>query len=257
MAPQSVDRVMRVLLSFASDGPELGISDISRHVGLGKSVVHRIVSGLANFDFVTRDAGTSRYRLGPGAIQLGLGALEQLDVGAVAGPVMQSLRAQTQETVTLSLKVGDHRIYLSQLESPRDIRMRVELGRSFPLYAGASGRAILAHLRPAEQARYLDGTELVSLTAGTIHTRATLESDLTEVARRGFAASAGERDPLAAAVAAPLLGVDGSVIGALSVCGPVPRFTPEKVEGFGLLVKQAAADITEALGQQYRSAAIV
>jgi DNA-binding IclR family transcriptional regulator len=255
-APQAVDRVMRVLLSFASAGPELGISEISRHIGLGKSVVHRIVTGLANFDFVSRDPVTSRYRLGPGAIQLGLGALEQLDVGSVARPVMEALRARTQETVTLSIKVGDHRTYLSQLESPRDIRMMVEIGRSFPLYAGASGRAILAHLPVAERAHYLDTTELVSLTAGTIHSREALERDLEVVVRRGYAASAGERDPLAAAVAAPVLGLEGSVIGAISVCGPVPRFTAEQVDAFGTLVKQSAAELATLLGRQTRPAAV-
>jgi DNA-binding IclR family transcriptional regulator len=256
--PQAVDRVVRVLLAFSAAGPELGISDLSRQVGLGKSVVHRIVTGLARLGFVSQDPTTSRYRLGPGAIQLGLSALEQYDLASVARPVMENLRAGSQETVTLTIKVGDHRTYLSQLESPRDIRMRVEIGRSFPLYAGASGRAILASLPEAERNRYLDTTPLVSLTAGTIHSREKLERDLETVGSQGYASSAGERDPLAAAVAAPLKDATGALIGAISICGPVPRFTPERVEAYGRLVQDATAELSAQLAhnRQFASSAV-
>ena len=253
VGPQAVDRVLRVLLAFCSAGHELGISELSREVGLGKSVVHRILGGLMVFDFVTQDPKTSRYRLGPGATQLGLSALGSLDLLGIARPVMERLREETRETVTVSIKVGDHRTYAAQVESPQDIRMRVEVGRSFPLYAGASGRAILAHLPPEELAHYLDVTPIVSLTPGTINSREALVEELQHVRQRGYAASAGERDPLAAAVAAPLRSLDGDVIGAISVCGPVPRFTPDRVFVIGESVRDAAAQVSAAMGYRMRS----
>ncbi len=237
-----------MLLAFCSAGPDLGISEVSRQVGLGKSVVHRILSSLAAHDFVSQHHLTSRYRLGPGALQVGLSALGELDVSHTARPIMAALRERTRETVTLSIRVGDHRTYVAQLESPQDVRMRVEVGRTFPLYAGASGRAILAHLPRLERDQYLDVTELVSLTAGTIHSRAALEEELQRVVDRGYAASAGERDPLAAAVAAPLWSVDGGVMGAVSICGPVPRFTPDQVLAMGDLVRDGADRISAAMG---------
>jgi len=244
--------VVRVLLAFCSAGPDLGISEVSRQVGLGKSVVHRILSSLAAHDFVTQHEQTSRYRLGPGALEVGLSALGELDVSHSARPIMVELRERTRETITLSIRVGDHRTYVAQLESPQDVRMRVEFGRTFPLYAGASGRAILAHLPRQERDEYLDATELVPLTAGTIHSRAAMEDELQRVVERGYAASAGERDPLAAAVAAPLWSVDGGVLGAVSICGPVPRFTPDQVLAMGELVRDGADRISAAMG--YRAA---
>jgi DNA-binding IclR family transcriptional regulator len=239
--------VADVLALFTAGPAALGVSEIARELGLSKAVVHRILQSLASRSFVEADPQTRGYRLGPAAVALGARALRDLDLRRAASPVLQRLRETTRETTTLSALLGGARVYLDQYESPQEIKMTVELGRPHPLHAGASSRAILAFLpEPAREAVITD--ELAPLTAETIVDPAQLRRRLAEVRETGCATSLGERQHGAASVAAPVFGMDGQVVGSISVCGPVSRFDPQTVRRYVPLVREAALEISRALG---------
>jgi DNA-binding IclR family transcriptional regulator len=245
---QTVERALTVLLAFTESDRVLGVSDIARSLGLPKSAVHRILATLLKVGFVERDEPTGRYRLGPRAIDLGMVAMGTADIRAMALPIMQELSRQTSETVTLSMLVGRERVYVSQVEGPNTIRMTVRVGARYPLYAGASGRAILAALPPAERDAYLASTELAALTEDTITSPAMLLAEVNRVRELGYAHSSGERDPWAAAVAAPLVTSRGRVVGSVSVCGPRQRFGAAEVAAYGAAVVEAAAVLSAGIG---------
>lgn len=243
-----MEQTGRLLLAFSEVGPELGVTELAHHLSLPKSVVFRWLATLKGIGFVAQDPETRRYRLGLRAISLGLTALDQVSLTQLALPVMEDLRARSSETVTLSLRVDDHRVYVSQLEGPQDVRMRVKIGKPWPLYAGASGRAILAALSDEEVDGYLSRVPLVPLTSHTISDKAELLLSIEEVRRAGYAVSQGERDAWAGSVAAPIR--EGSkVVGSISVCGPLPRFSRERAEEFGRMVAEAAIGLSERLSQ--------
>ncbi|WP_226582425.1 IclR family transcriptional regulator [Acuticoccus sediminis] len=219
----AADRVADVLLAFSAGEPRLGVTALSRQLGLSKAVVHRILQSLVAKGLLQYAAGTRAYDLGPAAAMLGARMLSQLDIRDISRPELIELRSATGETTTLSLLVNDGRAYVEQYVSPQEITMTVELGRSYPLHAGASSQAILANLDGRDRDRVLDGA-LPALTAGTITDRGTLLAALEEVRRRGYAATRGERQPGAASVAAPIFAAGGRVAGAISVCGPLYRF---------------------------------
>lgn len=240
---EAADRVADVLLLFARSDDPLGVSRIARSLSLSKAVVHRILQSLASRSLVQPVPGGSAYVLGPAAAGLAARAWSQLDVRSVASPVLRRLRDQTRETTTLSVLVGNQRIYLDQFESPQEIKMVVEIGPRFPLHSGASSRAILAHLpQPVvdEAVRQL------------AHIRPDLDvdayvADLDEVRRRGWAASLNERGTGAASIAAPFFDAAGHVLGSVSASGPVFRYTGETDEEQARLVVAAAKEITERL----------
>jgi IclR family transcriptional regulator, acetate operon repressor len=246
---EAADRVADVLLLFVSGPPSLGVSTISRELGLAKAVVHRILASLASRELVVADRATREYRLGPAAMAIGARALRGSDLRAAARPVLARLRDETRETTTLSQLVGDTRIYLDQFESPQEIKMLVEIGRAFPLHAGSSSKAILAFLPEARREAILRG-RLERLTPQTICDPDRLRAVLAEIAREGVAVSRGERQHGAGSVAAPVFDVDGDVRGAISICGPIDRFWPSEVERFVPMVRAAAQEISRALGWQ-------
>src|SRR3712207_9201633 len=68
----SADRVADILLTFAGTGGSLGVSEISRRLGLSKAVVYRILRSLVSRRLLSVDeAGGGRYRLGPAAAKIG------------------------------------------------------------------------------------------------------------------------------------------------------------------------------------------
>ena len=89
---------------------------------------------------------------------------------------------------------------------------------------------------------------LDALTPRTIVDAGRLRDRLEEVRRTGVAQSDGERQAGAGSVAAPVFGVDGSVQGAVSVCGPADRVGPAARERFVPLVVEAADRISRGMG---------
>lgn len=116
------------------------------------------------------DELTRTYSLGPAAAALGARALRDLDLRTTALPVLRHLHEETGETATISALVVGARVYLDQIVSVKQIRMTVELGRPYPLYAGASSKAILAVAPVDLRDRVLSG-ELAPLTKSTIGSR--------------------------------------------------------------------------------------
>ncbi len=241
-------RALQIVFAVAeSTEPDVGVSELARMLGLSKTVVHRAARTLVATGLFVVDERTRRYRLGPGAVSLGLAALNRLEVPKVAQPHMERLVARTAETATLSARYSDQRMYLAQVLSPQEIRMAVQLGKLFPLHVGGSSKAILSALDPAEAADYLDrnlGTGVA------VTSREELLAELSRIRARGFAVSRGERQVDAGSVAAPVFDATGRVYGAISICGPVARISGDKVDEYGALVVEAAAAVSAGLGHR-------
>lgn len=217
---ESADRVADVLVSFTRSDRPLGVSQIARDLGLSKAVVHRILQSLASRSLVQVVPGDARYALGPTAVGLGTKAWSQLDVRSLAAPTLRGLRDRTRETATLSVLVGNRRIYLDQYESPQEVKMVVEIGPQFPLHSGASSRSILAFLPPA----FID-----EVIAELVDVRPAVDVEeyrqgLELVRTQGYAASNNERNTGAASIAAPFFDASGNVLGSISSSGPAARY---------------------------------
>ncbi|MEQ8436546.1 MAG: IclR family transcriptional regulator [Ilumatobacter fluminis] len=244
----SIERAFEVLTLFAeSESPTLGVTEIADRLGYSKAVVHRILATCRKNNFVEFDPNTRRYALGPRFVELGMAYLDRIDVRSRARPVMTRLSEATAETVTLSIRSSWERVYVDQVTPERDVKMVVQLGRSFPLHAGASSKALLAFLPASQQDEYLERSDLGSLTGQTITDRDELVDELERIRECGYAVSLGERDATAGSAAAPVFGPDGRVLAVLSVAGPVDRFSSEVDRLIGLLL-EASANLTTAMG---------
>lgn len=242
-----VERALDILRLFAeSSSPTLGVTEISKATGLSKAVVHRILSACRAQGFLDLDEESHRYRLGVSSMRLGLAYLDRLDVRAVARRVMQRLVDATEETATLSGRVGWTRVYLDQVVPDRDVKMMVRLGHPFPLHTGASSKALLASLPADEQDEYC-AQPLERLTPLTITDPGALRRELDAIRIKGYAVSLGERDPSAGSVAAPVFDREGKLAAVVSVSGPVERFRSETERAAALLL-EATAEISRLLG---------
>jgi IclR family transcriptional regulator, acetate operon repressor len=245
----AVERAADVLSLFArSPRPDLGVTEIAQELGLSKAVVHRILASFRAKEFIELDESSRRYRLGRQSLALGLAYLDTIDIARMAHPVLRKLVEATNETATLSLRIGDSRVYVDQVTPPIDIKMMVKLGEAHPLHAGGSSKAMLAFLPAEEQEAYLT-RPLGKLTDLTITDVRTLKRELKAIRERGYAISFGERQAGAGSVAAPLLDHDGHPVAVMSLCGPVERFRGE-VDGLADKLLAATTDLSGRLGYQ-------
>ncbi len=246
----TIDRAVDVLFLFAASSGTLGVTEISNELGASKAAIHRILTSLRERNLLAADPESRRYSLGPAVLKLAAAYNNQLDLRSLALDEMRRLSAETDETATLSVRHGNRRVYVAQITPPREVKMTVPIGSSFPLHAGASSKAFLAWLNNAELDRYLAENPLDALTEATITSLVELRAELARIRDRGFAVSLGERQRDAGSVAAPIFDHNLQPVAVISVCGPIERFRDT--------VSQSAAavlEITQALSSKLGSPA--
>jgi DNA-binding IclR family transcriptional regulator len=244
----SVRNAARLLKVFLSREESLGVSELARRLGLGKSTVHRLLTTLAAEGMIEQDAATGGYRLGLVVFELGEAVRVHLDLHAAAGPVLASLRTETGESSQVGVLDGHEVVYVDRLESSQSLRLFTETGRRVPVHCTSSGKVLLAHLPPAELATVLAAAPLTPLTPYTITDRAVLLEGLAMVRSRGWAAAVDEREIGVASVAAPVRDARGEVIAAISIGGPAVRLGGAQRRRLGASVIEAGEAVSRRLG---------
>jgi len=239
---RAVERAMDVLLCF-TEKRELGLTEISSRVNLHKSTVHRLLASLEAKGFIVRDSDTEKYHLGIRIWELAA-SLDQTDNPALLFlPEMERLRDVIGETVTLYIRDGMERIRIQAVQSRQAIRRVAEVGARLPLYVGASSKVLLAFADDEVRDSVLQDP----LWPQSIH-RTTYLEQIEEIHRAGYATSIEEREPGAAAVAAPIISRSGKLAAALSVSGPANRFTLQQMKEIAPRVIESA----KAMGRMLR-----
>jgi DNA-binding IclR family transcriptional regulator len=248
----SVRNALRLLCAFTPAEPELGVSELARRLGVGKSTVHRLLGTLKDEGFVEQNPATGRYALGLRLLDLGAQAAARLDLHESAAPYMDDLRNRTGETVHIAVLDGVEVVDVERRESPRTLRLFGRIGRRNPAHSTSTGKVLLAFLPPDELDRRLSGLVLEQRTRNTITDHALLREELAKVRGRGYAMNVNENQIGMAAIAAPIRDASGEVVAAISVAGPVPRFEGRPGRAFVAATTEAARAISERLG--YRPA---
>jgi DNA-binding IclR family transcriptional regulator len=113
------------------------------------------------------------------------------------------------------------------------------LGRTVPLHATSTGKALLAFLPPAEVRRVL-AEGLPAFTDTTITSPDALVAELDATRERGYGTCAGELESSLYGVSAPVLGPTGRPLAVLSIWGPGDRVSKQTFAQLGAVVLEAA-----------------
>jgi DNA-binding IclR family transcriptional regulator len=215
----SVERAISVLEALAAAGRELGTNEIARLTDINTSTVSRLLSTLASRGVVTQGA-SGRYRIGARLLQLGNAALLGLDLRELARPHLLKLVEATGETATLSVPGDEEAVTVDFVQGHSSVQSIARVGRPSVAHATAVGKVLLAHgYRPP-------AGKLRRYTEATITRRADLAKEVERARKRGWAEATCERELDLNAIAAPVTGAYGKLVGVLGVQGPAMRFRP-------------------------------
>jgi IclR family KDG regulon transcriptional repressor len=238
---RAVDRALDILLCFSKAESGLSLSEIAREVNLHKSTVHRLLTSMQQKGFVRKHPQSDKYLLGWIVLELITNIYQSDELSVIVLPEMTRLRDITGETVSLYIRSGSERIRIQGVESTEPVRNVATIGQTYPLYIGASGKVLLAFAEGQVLEQVLRDDSIPP----TFDVKV-LELELQEVHRQGYAMSFQERDSAAAALAVPIFGRN-DFLAALSVSGPVSRFTKDKMTHYLDTVRQSAALVTKHL----------
>jgi len=187
----------------------LALAELGVATGLPRATVHRLAVALEQHRLVARDHD-GRFELGPRVRELARsGPVNRRALADSARPALLMLRDATGESTQLYVAVGDSRVCVAALESPYSLRTIVPVGASLPLDRGSAGR-VLSGAGP------------------------------------GWTESVEEREPGVASVSAAVV-VNGEVIAAVSVSGPIERTTRQPGKKYAGAVVDAADAIARAM----------
>ena len=239
----SFARGLRLLLTVADRG-EVRADELSTTLDMPLSTVYRFLRTLGEFGFVDRHGG--QFRLGP-KLLIGTGATVSSErLIRHADAALRMLVHETGETAMLVRRIGLSCVCLHQVESDEALRVTREPGSMSPLYAGASGRVLLA-FAPAEVLEEVLAQDLVRITEATPD-EATLRASLGTIVMTGMATSDGELIDGSTSMAAPLFREDG-IVGAIALLGPAFRCGDEWRTRASRLLQEAAREVNAALAE--------
>ncbi len=249
-AVQSVEVGGRLLLALAETPGALTLKDLAARAGLSPSRAHPYLVSYGRLTLVEQEAESGRYRLGPGALRIGLTCLNQMEPLRVATPVAEALARDTGHAVALAVwgNFGPTVVRLFEAREPLHIAMRA--GTVMSVLGTATGRAFAAVLpdervAAAHAGALGDDTRRPEPKAAT---GAALRRARDEWSRHGVTRAQGHPIPGVNAFSAPVFDHEGHPLLVLTALGHQNGFAAGWRSAMAVRVRQSAAEISGKLG---------
>ncbi|MBF9031742.1 helix-turn-helix domain-containing protein [Rhodobacterales bacterium HKCCE3408] len=242
----TLSKGLQILEALAAAHRALGVTELSRQLGLTKSNTFRLLQTLTRLGYVAQEPGGG-YRATLRMWQTGQSIVEGLNYRALAAPEMAYLSAETGETVYLAVPEATRVIYIDKIDSAKPIRSWNPVGGSAPIHAVSTGKAILARNYAMMRAKLPDPLE--GYTDRTITRLADLDADIAETRTRGYAVDRGELRDRVLGFAAAICLPEGEAVAALGVSLPDVNLPEGGAERYGALCMHAAAAVSRKLAR--------
>ncbi len=162
------------------------------------------------------------YQLDAEVLRLGMIYQQSFSLEKFVVPVLEELVARSNETASFYIRRGEQRLCLFRVETPHLLRLHIQQGDMLPMDSAATAQVLR-----------IFGTQPIPAYA------ATLELPIYTV---------GMTDPHTASLSTPVFGIDGVLMGALTISAPTTRLTAEYAKTLMEPMRVAASDLTKALG---------
>jgi len=242
---QSIERAAAILRMLAGGPGRLGLAEIARSLDLAKGTVHGILRTLQHVGFVEQDRVSGHYQLGAALLHLGTSYLDINELRSRSINWADPLAARSGEAVRIGTVLEGRVLVVHHVFRPDDTFQTLDIGALLPLHATALGKVLLAY-RTARPAAPLE-----RFTRRTVVGARELAAELDRVREAGWGAEIEEFTVGEAAVAAPIRGYGGLVVGAIGVSGLVERICDNRYRPHPKLVayvRDAARAVSRDLG---------
>ena len=232
---QSVSHALDILESFTKTEDELGVTELSKRLGLHKNNVFRLLATLEHRGYIEQNKQTENYRLGPKTLQIGATFIEQRECRRQARPILESFIVSSGETAFVAVLRSNKVIYMDSVETDKTVRAVSRIGAMLPAHCTAVGKVQLSFLQPSEIERLYPEPTLPSCTEKSITSRDALLADLKAAQERGYAMENEECDLDVRSVAVPIRDFSKNIVAPLGIVGPIGRLTDDRLEKSGAI----------------------
>lgn len=243
----AVGHAVRLIRVLAEEPQAIGVSEISRKMGLNKNMVFRILQSLEEEGWVFCGEG-AKYRLSLLPFQITSRAVERMPLSVAAAPYLQHLWEKFGESTYLGVRRNREVLYLQHLDSIKPVKVAGAVGRSYPLHCTAPGKVLLAW-ESAEFQKEFWQLDLKQYTEHTITAPELLAAELDKVRSQGFAIDNEEYGRGIVCIAAPIFDFTQAVVGAIGCSfSTVEQEANSLYQACGKELLSASASISSLMG---------
>jgi IclR family KDG regulon transcriptional repressor len=247
---KSLHKAVEILKSFSIESSSLTLTELHELTGISKPGLQRILTTLVFEGFLQKDEKSKRYHLGLELYFLGTLVKKESNILNAALPVMEKIRDETGEAVTLNTIYENKRRCIGSCESRKTLSALTLVGHDSPLYAGASAKILLAYLSEHEINEYINLIELEKITPKTITDKQKLKEELSKINSQGYAISLGERVKGTFSLSAPIFYPSNQVAAGVSIVIPTARIEEFDLEELILLLLTRSREIAESINHR-------
>jgi IclR family transcriptional regulator, KDG regulon repressor len=245
---QSLERAFAILEEVAQFPGGLSLGDLAKRVGLHTSTTFHLVRTMVNLGYARQSSETKRYHIGRKLFALASGAAVEVEIAALATPILEELAGHSGEMAYFAIFAGDELSAIARVAGNGPFQLVDNSGGRRPLHATALGKAVLATLAPAKLEAFLANTKLEPITASTITDADALRNEIMRVREAGIAYDDGEYMNEVRCVAAAVTDFTGKAVGAIGISGPVWRISLPKLPDLSKRVSDSARALSKVLG---------
>ena len=231
--PASADtplaRLFGLLEAVAGRDQPFTLQSLAVELDLPKPTVHRLLAQLEHAGLLQRQGDSRHFAAGARLRRLAERLMLNDSFNGARRMVLRSVVQQLGESCNITALAGSEVVYLDRVETAAPLRFYLHPGSRVPVHCSASGKLLLAQMKPAQRRRLLAHVPLDAYTPSTITDAAALERELEQVGEQGYALDREEFLPglLCVAVLVPLPAAQASNL-CVAVQAPVMRLSAER-----------------------------
>ena len=254
---QSIEVGLRVLQALTEQRRPLPLKDIGRLADMAPAKAHPYLVSFMQGGLVKQNPLTGHYELGPGALQLGLAALQQLDPLTEASQEAAQLAAASDLSIALAVwgQLGPTVVRLDEPRYPLHVNLRV--GTVMSLFNTITGRVFAAYL-PEKMVRSMLEDEHRRVVGGTSASfdAPEVQALLGEIRATGMGRGVSMPQPGVNTLCAPVFDAAGHIALVMTMIGPQGVFDAEIDSAAGELLREHARRTSLRLGHSVLTTAI-
>lgn len=224
---KAVDITCEILQALRETN-KAGVTELADELGYSKSTIHDHLTTLREHEHVVNQDG--QYRLSLCFLDVAQHVKDTFDNYDIIETELDKLSERTDEVAQFGTVEHGKVAYVYKSKGTGAIRSASRPGKRAHLHATGLGKAILSEMSPEDVDAIIDRFGLPAVTENTIDNREDLYEELETIRNRGYAIDDEEISPGIRCIAAPVVAPDSSILGAVSVTGPVRQMDGERFE---------------------------
>lgn len=239
-------QILSVILNFHGS---VKLKDIAAATGMPSSKVHRYMVSMVRSGLIEQDENSSKYDLGPLALNIGLVAMDRLDRIKFGLDAISDLCAEINETTALSTWSPNGPIVVRWIRPPKPVAVSVTTGTAQSMVTTASGCIFGAYLPPEKYNHLIEKEIASSALPNKLRSRSAIDMLYADTRKLGMAIIEDHHlAPGVAAMGAPVFNSQNQVTLVMAVVGVEGKLDTRPDGPITESLKKYASSLSKRLG---------